>query len=169
MKDLPPPPRSSMYKRMDTIKQWDQTNRFICVCEPRDRHKRHRQWQRGEMKRRKACFSGSRVPWQELHCRLWANDSFLTRRQEGKDVALFSVCITLHIYCMIVLTPTCVASTVVKYTSFILFLPQIDKASNHFSALLLVTLKFSDQKSGNHCDSSIISLHCWSLSSQFTA
>lgn len=89
--------RSSAYKRMDTIKQWDQTNRFVCVCEPRDRHKRHRQWKRGEMKRRKACFSGSE---------LWANYSFLTRRQEGKDVTLFSVQIfhtvhlTLHMYCM---------------------------------------------------------------------
>lgn len=68
--------RSSVYKWMDTIKQRDQTDRFVCVREPRDRHKRDRGRQRGEMKHRKACFPGSGVPWQERHCGLWANYTY---------------------------------------------------------------------------------------------
>lgn len=52
MKDLPPP-RSSVYKRMDTIRQRDQTSTFVCVCEPGDRHKRQtatKSWDETEKK-----------------------------------------------------------------------------------------------------------------------
>lgn len=54
-----PPSHLLMNKRTDTIKQWDQTDRCICVCTPKDRQLRCKHWQRAEMKQRKACLSGS--------------------------------------------------------------------------------------------------------------
>lgn len=103
MKDLPP--HLSVYKRIDTIKQRDQTNRFFCVCEPRERHKRHRQWQRGEMKRGKACFSGSGLQWQELHRRA-VGKLFFFNKEAGEERCLhilYSACFTQHIFDTIVL------------------------------------------------------------------
>lgn len=116
LKDLSPPP-SSVYKRMDTIKGCQGIKRIdLSVYEPTDRHKRYRyrQWQRGEMKQRKAVIQEARGSLARA-CTTSCGQIilFLTSNQQGKDVAFISVhflyCLhsTLHIYCMIGLKLNC--------------------------------------------------------------